>query len=162
HPDLLRDALERDRCFDRLWAAVEHRPALARVVAAERDALLNGDIPQFTTLPASRDLRAGTGTPIAEFLEESGMSLVRRRLGRVARCGERARARQLGFIRAALSTLATATSPAPDRVPRREEPKTRAERHRLLAAARAVGDKLEALALRSDGAASWIGLTPGP
>ena len=51
HPDLLRDALERDRCLDRLWVAVEHRPALARVVAAERDALLNGDIPLFTTQP---------------------------------------------------------------------------------------------------------------
>ena len=61
HPDLLRDALERDRWFDRLWATVEHRPSLARVVAAERADLLNGDIPMFTTRPASRDLWAGAG-----------------------------------------------------------------------------------------------------
>src|SRR5262249_27139527 len=159
HPDLLRDALERDRWFDRLWAAVEHRPPLARVVAAERDALLDGDIPLFTTHPTSRDLWAGTGAPIAEFLEEAGMSLVRRRVGRFE---GRDLAQPLGFTRAARATRETATRPARGRRPRREEPKTRAGRDRLLAAARAVGDKLEALALRSDGAASWIGLTPGP
>src|SRR4051812_39444383 len=131
HPDLLRDALERDRLFDRLWAAVEHRPVLARVVAAERDALLNGDIPLFTTHSAARDLWAGTGAPIADFLEETGMSLVRRR---VDQFDERDLAQQLWFIRASLSTLATATRPAPGPAPRRSEQQTRADRDRLLAA----------------------------
>ena len=48
HPDLLRDALDRDRLFDRLWLAVEHRPGLAPAITAERRALDNGDIPFFT------------------------------------------------------------------------------------------------------------------
>src|SRR5262249_40657808 len=49
--------------------------------------------------------------------------------------------------------------PVSEPASRREEPETRADRDRLLAAARAVGDKLEAMALRSEGAASWVGLT---
>ena len=159
HPDLLRDALERDRWFDRLWAAVEHRPSLARVVAAERADLLNGDIPMFTTRPASRDLWAGAGAPIADYLDETGMSLVRRR---VLRLGERDLAQQLWFIRAALATLSSDAGRVPDRAPPPAGPEACADRGRLLAAARAVGDRIEALALRDEHGASWIGLDPGP
>jgi type 2 lantibiotic biosynthesis protein LanM len=157
HPDVLRDALDRDRLFDRLWAAVEQRPVLARVIAAERDALLRGDIPLFTTHPTTRDLSTGTGAPIADVLEETGLSLVRRRVGQL---GERNLAQQLWLLRASLATLPTATRPAPGPAPRRSGPPARADRDRLLAAAQAVGDRLEAMALRGDGAASWIGLAP--
>jgi type 2 lantibiotic biosynthesis protein LanM len=155
HPDVLRDALDRDRWFDRLWVAVEQRPVLARVIAAERDALLRGDIPLFTTHPTTRDLSTGTGAPIADVLEETGMSLVRRRIGQL---GERDLAQQRWLLRASLATLSTAPRPGP--APRRSEPPARADRDRLLAAAQDVGDRLEAMALRSDGAASWIGLAP--
>src|SRR5262249_4714211 len=127
HPDLLRDALERDRLFDRLWVAVEPRPHRARVVAAERDALHHGDIPLFTTRPTSRDLWAGTGAPIAEFLDETGMSLVRRRVGQL---GEWDLAQQLWFIRASLATLATEAGRAPRRPPPRAGPETRPHPHR--------------------------------
>lgn len=152
-------ALERDRLFDRPWVAVEHRPPLARVVAAERAALLEGDIPLFTTHPSSRGLWTGTGAPIADVLDEAGMSLVRRRVGQLE---EGDLAQQLWFIRASLATLATATRPVPGPAPRRSGQPALADRDRLLAAAQAVGDKIEAMALRSDGAASWIGLAPNP
>ena len=61
HPDLLRDALERDRCSIGCGPRSSTGPHLARVVAAERDDLLNGDIPLFTTRPGSRDLWTGAG-----------------------------------------------------------------------------------------------------
>ena len=87
------------------------------------------------------------------------MSLVRRR---VLQLGERDLAQQLWFIRASLATLSSDAGPVPGRAPRPAEPETCADRGRLLAAARAVGDRLEALALRDEHGASWIGLTPGP
>ena len=51
HPDVLRDALDRDRLVDRLWAEVPYRPYLQHVVQAECQALRVGDIPMFTTTP---------------------------------------------------------------------------------------------------------------
>src|ERR1043165_10134146 len=47
HPDLLRDALDLERFFDRLWVGIEKPPYRARVIASERADLLNGDVPIF-------------------------------------------------------------------------------------------------------------------
>jgi type 2 lantibiotic biosynthesis protein LanM len=159
HPDLLRDALERDRLFDHLWAAVEHRPYLARVIAAERADLLNGDIPFFTTRPAARDLWTGANERLADFFEDSGLALVRRRLRQL---GDRDLRQQLWFIHATLATLAPEVERAPALSPRAREAQTTADRERLIAAAQAVGDQLEMLALRGDQDVSWIGLTLTP
>ncbi|MBV9121898.1 MAG: type 2 lantipeptide synthetase LanM, partial [Planctomycetes bacterium] len=49
HPDVLRNALDRDRLFDRLWIGIDQNPNLARVIPSERDDLWQGDIPMFTT-----------------------------------------------------------------------------------------------------------------
>src|SRR5262245_39260230 len=51
------------------------------------------------------------------------------------------------------------TDRTPGRIPRLTEPQMIANPERLLAAARAVGDRLEALVLRGAHEASWIGLT---
>jgi type 2 lantibiotic biosynthesis protein LanM len=156
HPDLLRDALDRDRFFDRLWAEAEQRPELARVIPAERDDLQSGDIPMFTTRPDARDLWDSRGGRIADFFAEPGLALVRRRVGQL---GEDDLARQLWFIRASLATLSPVAEPAALPAGRLAEPRAAADRSRLLAAARAVGDRLEALALRGADDVTWIGLT---
>jgi type 2 lantibiotic biosynthesis protein LanM len=155
HPDVLRDALERDHLFDRLWVAVVHRPYLADVIAAERADLLNGDVPLFTTRPASRDLWTSTGERLADFLGEPGMSLVQRRLRQLSAQDLK---RQLWYIRAALTTLSRGMEPAPRPAPALTEPKAPADRQRLLAAARAVGEHLEELAVCGEPDASWVGL----
>src|SRR5437764_2772760 len=56
HPDLMRDALDLERFFDRLWVGIEKHPYRAEVIAAERADLLNGDVPLFSTRPDSRNL----------------------------------------------------------------------------------------------------------
>jgi lantibiotic modifying enzyme len=48
HPDVLRDALDRDRFFDRLWIEAEYRPYLTWVIPAERADLQRGDIPIYS------------------------------------------------------------------------------------------------------------------
>jgi type 2 lantibiotic biosynthesis protein LanM len=159
HPDVLRDGLERDRLFDRLWVGVEHRPYLVAAIAAERADLLNGDIPFFTTRPAARDLWTSANERCADFFEESGLGLVRRRLRQL---GDRDLRQQLWFIHATLATLAPEVERAPKPTVRVTEPHAAADRERLLAAAQAVGDQLEMLALHGDQDVSWIGLTRTP
>jgi type 2 lantibiotic biosynthesis protein LanM len=155
HPDALRDGLDRDRLFDRLWSGIDHRPHLARLIGSERADLQGGDIPLFTTRPASRDLWDCRGRIIDDYLDEPGLSLVRRRLGGFGEADQR---QQLWFINAAFATLGRGETRArwsPYHLDREASP---ADRDRLLVAARAVGDRLEALAVRGDDDASWIGL----
>ncbi len=157
HPDVLRDALERDRLFDRLWGWVDDLPALARVIAHEQDDLRRGDIPVFTTRPGSRDLRAGTGAVIPGIFASSGMEIVRRR---VAALGEDDLARQLWIIRASLVAAGVDETPAP--AYRLADTGRAPSRDRLLAEARRVGDRLAEQAIRESGEATWIGLHAMP
>jgi type 2 lantibiotic biosynthesis protein LanM len=156
HPDVLRDALDRDRLFDRLWSGAEDSSNMAKLIPAEHDDLWNGDVPIFTTRPNSRDLCTSTGKRIGGVLEQSGMV-------RAYRCietmGPDDLAQQLWFIRASLATLAPADSrpEAPVYVIGQTPP--RADRAQFLSAARAIGDRLEELAVRGDDDdVSWIGL----
>ncbi len=100
HPDVLRDALDRDRLFDLLWIEVEHRPELARLIRAEQADLVQGDIPIFTTQPDSSDLWTSTKERIAGFFSRPSLSLVHRRLEIM---GPQDLARQVGLIEGALT-----------------------------------------------------------
>jgi type 2 lantibiotic biosynthesis protein LanM len=138
HPDVMRDALDRDRFLDKLWVDAERFPFIPRIVRAEREALEQGDIPLFTTRPGSRDVWAGADSRIPELFAEDGLSLVR---GRLARFGPEDLAQQVWFIRASMATL----SPDVDK-PRvtvsLSEPRAPATPERLLARAVALGDRL--------------------
>jgi type 2 lantibiotic biosynthesis protein LanM len=159
HPDLLRDALDRDRCLDHLWVQVEYLPHLARLLPAERADLLEGDMPLFTTRPDCRDLWSSAKTRIADFFDETGMDLVRRR---VRQLDDGDLTKQLWIIRASLATLRTDTDSPEGPGYELTEPRTVADPERLLAAARAAGDRLEELALRGAHDVSWVGLTLAP
>lgn len=155
HPDLLRNALDRDQFFDRLWRGIEQNPYLAKVIAAERNELWEGDIPMFSTRPNSRDLWTSYNERIPEFFDESGMTLVKNRLQELS---EADLTQQLWFIRASLTTLAMVGEQGEWPNYHLKEPQNSASREQLLAAAQAVGDRLETLALRGEQDVSWIGL----
>lgn len=155
HPDFLRNALDRDRLFDRLWLGAEHFPQLVNVIHAEREDLWRGDIPMFTARPNSRDLWSSSGQPIADFCEQPGLVLVRRR---VRALSEDDLARQLWVTQAALTTLSIGTAGAEWPTYPMIAPQRMADRHDLLATACAVGDRLATLALRDNHAVAWLGL----
>lgn len=157
HPDALRHGLDRDRLFDRLWAAVKHQPYLHQTIAAERDDLHKGDIPLFTSRPTSRDMWSSSKQRIPDFFDEPGMTIVRRR---VQQLSEHDLVQQRWFIHASLATLPLETDHARWPTYRPTGAQTGSNRERLLAAARAVGDRLEELAVRGEDDVSWIGLTP--
>lgn len=157
HPDVLRHALDRDRLLDRLWAGVVSAPYLARLIPAEREDLLKGDIPLFTTHPASTDLWTSTGQRLPDVLPEPGLASVHRRLRQFS---EADLARQLWIIRTSLTALAPHLGGSGARVAYGlTAPPPAADRPRLLAAAGAVGDRLEALALYGRQDVSWLGVT---
>lgn len=75
-PEVLRDGVERERLFDRLWEDVDEEPELARVIHAEREDLERGDVPYFRTMPASHALWTSTGVELPGFFDRSGLEQV--------------------------------------------------------------------------------------
>jgi type 2 lantibiotic biosynthesis protein LanM len=159
HPDVLRDALDRDLLFDRLWLGAEEQPELALVAAAEHRDLLAGDVPVFTVTPGSPDLVDSRGGRLAGFFPEPAMAAVERRL---AGMGEVDLDRQLGLLRLSLATRRLGSDPAlwtgyPRVAAGRPLPR-RELRERLLAAARNAGDWFAATAVRDARHVSWVAL----
>ncbi|NUU59120.1 type 2 lanthipeptide synthetase LanM family protein [Paenibacillus agri] len=76
HPNYTKDALEREKLLDRLWYTVLDE----RAISSEREDLLYGDIPYFTTTPASRDLFDSRGKRIIDFFPETSFDLAVQRL----------------------------------------------------------------------------------
>ena len=155
HPDVLRDALDRDLLFDRLWLAVESCPWLAKLISAEVEDLQQGDIPLFTARPGRRDIWTSSNHCIRDFFSESALAVVRRHS---LQLGERDLDLQLWLIRASLATTAIGHDGAKERAPYKLSGHA-ATRDQVLRAARSAGDRIESVAIRGDGKSSWVGLT---
>jgi type 2 lantibiotic biosynthesis protein LanM len=156
HPDVLRNSADRSALFDRLQETVTWRPALERLISFEHGDLLRGDIPLFTTRPASRHLRTSTMEHIDNYFDESGMSLVERRLSEFS---ETDLERQLWVVRASMTTLATHNDGPNVQAP---HPGSCAQAvlapEKLISAATTIGDHLATLALGNDEEVTWTGL----
>lgn len=169
HPDLLRNGLDRDRLFARLWKDVVDAPNLARLLVAERCDLNRGDVPIFHTQPGTRTLWDSRGNALPDYLPESGMERVR---GQLARMGEDDRTRQLWTIRAAFAALrggghhdhrqaddATAQASGVQAPTADEAVAVDVQDPAMwLDSARAIGDRLAWQAYHTDTHAVWIGL----
>ncbi|MEO1347955.1 MAG: type 2 lanthipeptide synthetase LanM family protein [Cyanobacteria bacterium J06635_15] len=167
HPDVLRNALDRDRLLDQLWGAIGHSPYLEKAIPAEITDLHHGDIPMFTTRPDSRDLWTSSGEKIENFFEKTGMALVHQRLQQLS---EVDLDKQLWFIHASLATLDGATRRRHVSVDYPNNPQAIGQpptvtkgqplkRQQLISAAQTIGDRLESLALRSEDDIAWLGLS---
>jgi type 2 lantibiotic biosynthesis protein LanM len=158
HPDYLRDALDRDRLLDLLWAGIEENSHLLPLIDAERRDLMEADVPIFTTRPASNDIFTSTGGKIAGFLEKTGLALSRKT---VEALGPGDLHKQIWFIRASIATLDLQKDDltrkyykpvwSPSIVGRKQLAP------RLIEEARRIGDRLEELALQEEEHATWIG-----
>ncbi len=160
HPDLLRDARDRDRHFDRLAVGVEDLPVLRRAIPAEHRDLWRGDVPSFTCVPAGTGLVTSDGEQLAGFFEEPALDAVRRRLDALGDEAELDRQRHL--VRLALGTLALNRAD-PDRPP--YAPPADADllpgegiAGELVARARRIGDWFATQAVRDGDLATWLGV----
>ncbi len=155
-PEMLRDALDRERHFDRLWVGIQWQPHISRLIPAERADLLRGDIPFFTTRPGSRDLLTSQGAIIPEFFQESSFSRVSKRLEQL---GKQDLERQIWIITASFDGAALETRSLPKKPLALQPSRTSATRKRLLTAAQAIGGRLEKDALREGDAVGWLSLS---
>ncbi|MFE7857959.1 type 2 lanthipeptide synthetase LanM family protein [Streptomyces sp. NPDC057403] len=163
HPDLLRDALERDRFFDHLWIQAAQHSALVPLIPAEQRDLWRGDIPLFHTRPGSRALLTAEGERIEDFFDARSLDLVRQR---VQRLGDDDLAKQSWIVKASLATLLMESGDRisrPAHVPSTDRPPPAPRgvpRERLLALASDIGVRLDELALQNDDSAYWLGVSP--
>ena len=159
HPNLLRDALDRDCLLDRLWLGVGARPYLPRSIPAERADLLRGDIPMFTTRPDALDLFTSQGERIAEFFDEPSIESVKRH---VQQLDESDLCKQGWMIEASFTSMFMGTHQVTQHVHNKETRRTGipVTFERLVAAATAVGDRLCDLALRDEVHTAWLGVVP--
>ncbi|HEX2222968.1 MAG TPA: type 2 lanthipeptide synthetase LanM family protein [Thermoanaerobaculia bacterium] len=153
HPFTLGDALDRDRLFDRLWLAAPEAPFLERLIPAERRDLLRGDIPMFTTRAGSRDVWSADGERFTDLQPDTGLERVLRRLHGL---DEAEIGRQSWIVHNSLATLDLRDRGRSDRGLRDAGAPSREE---LLAAAKAVGDRLEEIAIRGPRDAHWFSPT---
>ena len=163
HPNLLRDALTRDRLFDYLWRQAAYQHHLRDVIAFEKNDLHRGNVPLFSTGPNSRSLWSSSGERLPDFFTESSLAGVQRR---VSELNEKDLELQVWFIRASFLSLpeaatlqkksqtASKASAFSFTSPSSHAPQL--ERQRLLDAARAAGDRLEAMALHHEDYVGWI------
>ena len=158
HPDVLRDLLDREQMFDRLWGNVPDSPHLAVVAAAETRDLLNGDVPYFTGRVGSRHLYTSDCKLIPDFLEDPSDAFVRKRVDSL---GPTNLEQQAWLIEASLMTL------PPDRVWIGSSPdpvftsalSTGSLSLKLIALdASSIADRLETLSFSSGGEADWVSL----
>ncbi|WP_232246784.1 type 2 lanthipeptide synthetase LanM family protein [Kitasatospora mediocidica] len=154
HPDVLRDALDRDRLLDQLWRESAGDPARWPLVPAELGELWAGDIPLLAGHPA-----AGTpsiaGRPTDAGYAESGLDRVVRRLGEMGRTD---RYDQEWIIRAALATRNTDATHRPGPVlPVHREAVVPDPEH-LLAAACGIADQILAGAHDDRRRVNWLTL----
>jgi type 2 lantibiotic biosynthesis protein LanM len=154
HPDMLRDALDRELLLDRLWVAVEEQPHLAQAIPAERDDLQRADIPIFSAGVTSHDVLTSSNARLANFLPRSGLELVHDQLRLLS---EENLGRQLWMIRASMATLTRNSEPQIGPM-RSTQILPWPERDQFLGAARMIGSRLSHLALRGTEVVNWLGL----
>ncbi|MFF2726543.1 type 2 lanthipeptide synthetase LanM family protein [Streptomyces sp. NPDC058008] len=155
HPDLMRDAAERQQVFALLRTGALGTPALAGLEDEEIAELWQGDVPVFTTRPDLTEVWSGTGRRLPGPTGPTGLARVEAKIRALDTVD---RLDQERIIRTAM--VSTSTEP-PHGAAGTARPRTEAtapEPERLLSAARSVGDQLVSLAYDSGSRTNWIGL----
>lgn len=150
HPDMLRDALERDQLFDELRRPSENEPFLSEVVPEEQQDLRQGDIPVFTTTPGSRDLWTSTEKCLPAMLSEPSLSSVHKRLHQL---GETDLAQQSWLVEA---TLAVDAVNAGRTYTRRITAADKKDEDNPLELAVELGERLRRQSFERDGTTFWL------
>ncbi|MFE3992879.1 type 2 lanthipeptide synthetase LanM family protein [Streptomyces goshikiensis] len=155
HPDLLKDAGERQRVLETLRTDALGTVLAPDLVDEEIAQLWAGDVPLFTARPGRDRLWGAAERPLAGRTDRSGIARVAARLAALDAVD---RQDQEWIVRAAMATASRAPAhrPAGDRRTRTAE--RAPEPERLLSAARSVGDRLVSLAYREGPRSNWIGL----
>lgn len=161
HPDLLRDAVDRDAFLRRSLADSGPGPLAQRLTEYEIRDLWAGDVPCFAGRAGSRDLWTSDGVRLIGMVDRDGVAAAVEALTGLSGPD---RADQEWIIVASLATrrppldppVAVSTStPARDAGP---GPDQSVDADRMLTAACAIADQLLARSMTGHGRLNWLGL----
>ncbi len=158
HPDLLRDAADRDKALGVLCEVSAHHPLWSGLADYEIADLWNGDIPLLTTRPSRPDIWTSGGVRVPGQLGQTGLSCA---LANVRAMGEVDRRDQEWIISASLAARKPHGGHRGARAVHGPVTAAAAEPGRLLAAACGLGDQIMASAIASregPGRVNWLGL----
>ncbi|MFE7803925.1 type 2 lanthipeptide synthetase LanM family protein [Streptomyces sp. NPDC057430] len=155
HPDLLKDAAERQRVLESLRNGLFGPAGFPGVEDEELVQLWAGDVPLFTARPGHRRLWGTAGRQTAARTERTGLARV---AGKLAALDTVDRQDQERIVRTALATTSRAPAHRPAGRRRTRTADRAPEPERLLSAARSIGDQLVSLAYRGGPRTNWIGL----
>lgn len=99
HPDMLQNALHKDRLFSKLWRRGYRNSLFRKVYPYEIEALERGDVPLFTTTVNSKRLKVTEHHTLPELFNETGREVFNKRL---ATMGEADKCRQQWLIKSAM------------------------------------------------------------
>ncbi|MFJ4779990.1 type 2 lanthipeptide synthetase LanM family protein [Streptomyces sp. NPDC088762] len=155
HPDLLKDAGERQRVLESLRTDELGTVLAPGLVDEEIAQLWAGDVPLFTARPGQGRPWGAPERSSAGRTDPSGIDRVAARLAALDPVD---RQDQEWIVRAAMATASRAPvhRPVADRRTRTAE--RAPEPERLLSAARSLGDRLVSRAYRAGPRSNWIGL----
>ncbi|HET6287755.1 MAG TPA: type 2 lanthipeptide synthetase LanM family protein [Amycolatopsis sp.] len=156
HPDLLRDAADRDHAFDLLEEDSADEEKLLRLVPHERADLWAGDVPMFTSNPGSTSLLDSRGDSVDGVVDRASLDTV---LAKIADMDPLDQRDQEWLISAtlAISTARedhhgggeTAETAVPNQAPDPE---------RLLLTACGIADHIVANAFSDEHRSNWLGI----
>ncbi|RSN19622.1 type 2 lantipeptide synthetase LanM [Streptomyces sp. WAC 05977] len=155
HPDLLRDAADRDRAFDLLEEDSADEEKLLRLVPHERDDLWAGDVPMFTSNPGSTSLVDSRGENVEGVVERPSLDTVLAKLADMDPLDQRDQewliSATLAISTATVGHLGgeTAETAAPNQAPDAE---------RLLVTACGIADQIVANAFSDEHRSNWLGI----
>ncbi|HEY6350331.1 MAG TPA: type 2 lanthipeptide synthetase LanM family protein [Candidatus Angelobacter sp.] len=156
HPNVLRDALDRDRLLDRLWMGLDRKLAPEPLVPAEQEDLRCGDIPLFVTRPNSRHLWSSTGARIPNYIAKPVMQLVTRSIRGLSQQDLK---RQVEIIRCSFATLKQPEGALKPLVLENSHPPSALPKE-LVRGAKKIGDLLVDSAFAGAQYATWIVVQP--
>jgi type 2 lantibiotic biosynthesis protein LanM len=155
HPDVLRDALDRDRAFSVLYPGRTGSPLFAQLLRHEIADLWAGDVPMFTASVGSGRLRTAAGADLPVPLPQTGLAAA---LGTLAELGEVDRRDQEWIISATIATRKPSAA-HPEAEPVAGDPQgAAAHPDELLAAACGVADQIVARGITDGNRDNWLGL----
>jgi len=158
HPDLLRDATDRDQALAVLCEVSAHHPLWSGLTDYEIADLWNGDIPLLTTRPSRPDIWTSGGVRLPGRLSQTGLSCA---IANVRAMGEVHRRDQEWIISASLAARKPHGGHRGARALPGPATAAAAEPGRLLAAACGLGDQIVASAIggrEEPGRVNWLGL----
>lgn len=165
HPAYLRDGIDREHLFDRLWSTTTGQAAVRSGTASEVRQLLHHDVPHFTASVTGVSLSDGAGEIDASYFGASAASALHHRL---SRAGSSELAQHVSTVREAMASLSARSADEDTGALRRplgiSRSRTAPERlrERAAEAARQVLTDLERSRIdgRSGRDSTWIATSP--